>query len=212
MNDLPDRFGFRDFIARLFDESEEIDRMVFGQRGHPRSLVIPLETLQHSSVTGYHFCGMATLARDLPIIFPTINDVRYECGESYLLWAKGFEQFVGQHLGKVRVDGWGDRDFLNFLSLLATCLVRLRVLLHPEWFPSARLRTGETMKKRKGELYGDLLPELERMRQFRKEAEGVEKAGWNEYFCDGYWTKRLVHAAALRGLSREDSLQYLITD
>lgn len=205
---------FAEIITRL-------DEAVFVSRGFPAAEVINAPSkpaalprggrignfVSYFSAITLGDLGFAT-ASDIPIEHIALRRMR----RAYVIWNDACTLWLASKIGKTSWSGDGHHAIREQSYSYALMIVRIRALTYPKLFPSARLRSRESLGRFHA-WFADTSDELSGRRNLRTEYAHIAKGvNGNAVSIDVLWTVRLVLLAKELGYPEERALQLLVTD
>ncbi len=115
---------------------QEIDRVIFEPHQCALAPLVFDEYFPQHHIPIYHFHLPPYITYSKGCHFPGTAPI-----ETYVVWGKEIKKKAKELLERSHVSGIGDAGFKEILTRYALAIVRHRVLLYPELFPGARMRT-----------------------------------------------------------------------
>lgn len=202
-------------------EIERIDHRVFGSRGLVSAPVFPVgavgqewtelvRILNFVSLSSTHLSGVTPLHKETAGEIHSADARVIDC---YAILTTP----VSAWLDKVFVDRFdhtGEADFAlkGCWMLLAYAIVRVRVLMHAEWFPEVRVRTKETIIRHRALFADKAGDEISGVRRLHEIGFKAAQVFHHPILIDVHFTTELIARAAVCGMSEDAALALLYSD
>jgi len=202
-------------------EIERVDHRVFGSRGLASAPVFPVgeigkEWTEFVCLLNFVSLYSARLSGVIPFHKETSD-------ETSIPHAQMIDRYVilttpvSAWLDRAFVDGFdhtGESDFAlkGCWMLLAYAIVRIRVLMHAEWFPEVRVRTKETIIRHRALFADKAGDEISGVRRLHEISLKAAQAFHHPILIDAHLTTELIARAAACGVSEDAALALLYSD
>lgn len=202
-------------------EIERIDRRVFGDRGLASASAFSAAACgpewEELARIGSFVSLFATYLSEVIPLHKEHADKTHTADsqvlDRYVIWTTPVSAWLDAlFAGGFDHTGEADATVKEHWSLLAYAIVRVRVLMHAEWFPHVRVRTKENIIRHRGLFVERAEDEISGVRRLRDLSIASAEKLHDPILADVHWTLELVVHALVWGVPEVSALALLYSD